>query len=76
MGILEKLSTMAMVKTVGATIEVASTEKLLNHQHTVLVAGLEIEDLSCAGPLGELLEKINAELFKRGVTTEDGKLIE
>jgi len=67
---LEMISTMIMVKTVGATVKTASTQKLLNHQRRTLSSLASVQDTNCLFPLGELLEKIDAELVVRGV--QDG----
>ena len=64
---LEMISTMIMVKTVGATVKTASTQKLLNHQRRTFSLLASVQDTNCLIPLGELLQKIDTELVVRGV---------
>ena len=64
---LEMISTMIMVKTVGATVKTASTQKLLNHLRRTLSLLASVQDTNCLIPLGELLDKIDSELVVRGI---------
>jgi hypothetical protein len=70
MGFLERMMTSTMVATVGATIEVASTEKLMRHYSTTQEALMMTDDNICYWKLMTLQGKITDELKKRGVMNE------
>jgi hypothetical protein len=67
---LERIATSLMVVTIGATIEVASTERLVRHCNTTTGALLKTNDDDCYNKLMTLQVKISDELRKRGVMNE------
>jgi hypothetical protein len=67
---LERLATSMMVATVGATIEVASTERLIRHCNTTTKALIRTDNDDCYNKLMTLQIKISDELKKRGVMNE------
>ena len=67
---LKRIATSLMVKTIGATIEVASTRRLVRHCNATTEALLRTDDEDCYSSLMTLQVKISDELKKRGVTNE------
>ena len=64
---LERISTSLMVATVGSTIEVASTERLIRHCNATTEALIRTDDDDCYNKLMALQVKISDELKKRGI---------
>ena len=56
---LERIATFLMVNTIGATIEVASTERLVRHCNTTTGALLKTNDDDCYNKLMTLQVKIS-----------------
>ena len=64
---LERMATSMMVATVGATIKLASTERLIRHCNTTTKALMKTDDDDRYCRLTTLQVKISDELKKRGV---------
>ena len=67
---LERMATSLMVATIGATIKVVSTERLVRHCNTTTEAILRTDDNDRYNKLMTLQVKISDELKKRGVMNE------
>lgn len=72
MGLLERMATKAMVKTVRKSLPVASTEKLTKHYNQLLEAQRLTDDVRSQGELQGLKADILAELERR-TTQAHGK---
>ena len=67
---LKRMATSVMVEIVGATIEVASTERLIRQCNATTEALIKTDDDECYNKLMTLQVKISDELRKRGVMNE------
>ena len=66
MGIMERMTAKVMTKTVRATLEVASDQKLLAHLSDSIGVIENTDDFEVQGMLQELVDDIHSELKKRG----------
>ena len=66
----ERMITSIVVSTVGATIEGASTDRLIRHCNTATEALIRTDDDDCYNKLMTLQVKISNELKERGVMND------